>query len=356
MKQTENTEGFVYILEVSNIILPVCKIGMTTRSPQERCNEINNSSTGDFIWSVAYSIYVSDCQKLELLIHSKLKPLRQKGREFFGLNANDANKALVSIFESQSEIKEIECIKTKTIQQENKSKRKKSLMHINQEEIEILHSFTSILNIKGRPFGQSGHPVFGISDGANVQWNLGIWRDSNIVKLGVNLEGSAKTGGWLIANFILNELEKTTIETLKTNFGKNLLDDDIIIRFSRDAWRGGKAPPSGGTRVTIIEKYLGGKKFSLSEIDTTLWHLILEEALDCLNKNKGYKGRSIQEVTEILKSGYKKPKQLLGVSPHLTIQTKIVNDENIGDNLKRGFEKLKPIYNWVNDKCGIKNF
>lgn len=36
----EKSEGFVYILEVSDIILPVCKIGMTTRSPQERCNEI----------------------------------------------------------------------------------------------------------------------------------------------------------------------------------------------------------------------------------------------------------------------------------------------------------------------------
>ncbi len=78
MSQLKNLEGFVYILEVSDIILPVCKIGMTTRNPQERCNEINNSSTGDFIWSVAYSIYVSDCQKLESLVHSKLKPLRQK--------------------------------------------------------------------------------------------------------------------------------------------------------------------------------------------------------------------------------------------------------------------------------------
>lgn len=82
MSQTKKTSGFVYILEVEDIVLPVCKMGMTTRSPQERCNEINNSSTGDFIWSVAYFIYVSDCQKLESLVHSKLKPLRQKRREF----------------------------------------------------------------------------------------------------------------------------------------------------------------------------------------------------------------------------------------------------------------------------------
>lgn len=354
MSQTKKTSGFVYILEVEDIVLPVCKIGMTTRSPQERCNEINNSSTGDFIWSVAYSIYVSDCQKLESLVHSKLKPLRQKRREFFNLNAEDGNKALTSIFESQSEIKEVEYTKTETIQPRNKSKRKKSLAHMNQKEIEVLHSFTSILNIKGKPFGQSGKPVFGISDGRFVQWNLGIWRDNNIIKLGVNLEGSQKTGKWLIADFILNELKNPTIEKLKSKSHNNL--DDIILRFGRDAWRGGKAPPSGGTRVTIIEKYLGSKKFSLSEIDATLWNSILKEGLDCLNENKGYKGRAMQEVTEMLKSGYKKPKQLLGVSPHLTIQTKIVNDENIINNLQKGIEKLRPVYNWVNERCGIKNF
>ncbi len=218
---------------------------------------------------------------------------------------------------------------------------------MNQKEIETLHSFTSILNIKGRPFGQSGKAVFGISDGGVVQWNLGIWRDSNIIKLGVNLEGSQKTGKWLIANFILNELENSTIEKLKSKACDNL--NDITLRFARDAWR-------IGARVNIIEKYLGSKKFSLSEIDATLWNSILKEALSCLNEDKGYKGRAIQEVTEILKNGYKKPKQLLGVSPHLTIQTKIQNSGDITSNLQEGFDKLKPIYNWVNEKCGIKNF
>lgn len=225
---------------------------------------------------------------------------------------------------------------------------------MNQKEIEVLHSFTSILGIKGRPFGQSGKAVFGISDGRFVQWNLGIWRDSDVIKLGVNLEGSQKTGKWLIADFILNELENPTIEKLKSKSHNNL--DNITVRFGRDAWRGGKTPPGGGTRVTIIEQYLGEKEFSLSEIDVILWNSILKKGLDCLNKNKGYKGRAIQEVTEILKSGDKKPKQLLGVSPHLTIQTKIVNDENVINNLQKGFERLKPAYDWVNEKCGIKNF
>ncbi|MGL6328244.1 GIY-YIG nuclease family protein [Aeromonas rivipollensis] len=58
---TDN-RGYVYILEVKDIDLPVCKIGMTTRTPHDRCNEINNSSTGDFIWSVAHYIAVDNCK------------------------------------------------------------------------------------------------------------------------------------------------------------------------------------------------------------------------------------------------------------------------------------------------------
>ncbi|WP_416202114.1 hypothetical protein [Klebsiella pneumoniae] len=30
---------------------------MTTRDPTSRCNEINKSSTGDFIWAVSHSFF-----------------------------------------------------------------------------------------------------------------------------------------------------------------------------------------------------------------------------------------------------------------------------------------------------------
>ena len=77
-------EGYVYVLEVADIDLPVCKIGRTQRDPETRCAEINQqSTTGDFLWKVAHSVYVSDCTELETHIHRKLAPLRQKGREFF---------------------------------------------------------------------------------------------------------------------------------------------------------------------------------------------------------------------------------------------------------------------------------
>ena len=108
MEESANdNNGYVYILEVKNIDLPVCKIGITTRTPYQRCNEINNSSTGNFIWLVSHYIVVDDCKKLETLVHSKLAHLRQKGREFFNINADDANTALLSIFDRQTVTKKV---------------------------------------------------------------------------------------------------------------------------------------------------------------------------------------------------------------------------------------------------------
>jgi hypothetical protein len=346
MSQTKKTRGFVYILEVEDIVLPVCKIGMTTRSPQERCNEINNSSTGDFIWSVAHSIYVSDCQKLESLVHSKLKPLRQKRREFFNLSAEDGNKVLTSIFESQSKIKEIEYNNKNVAKPKESKNRRWSSPHTKPKHAEILQSFASLLKIKVRPFGQKNKPVFGVSDGKIVQWNLEIRSDTGNIKLGVNLEGSQKTGKWLIAPFILSELKNPTIEKLKTDLDTNL--NDIIVRFSRDAWQ-------AGYRLNIVEECLGGKEFFLSEIDTKLWISILNEALTCLDETetRKYKGSKKKQLVTLKKGNREVEKD---ISPHLTISIPINNDGNVVDNLENGFKKLRPIYNWVNEKCGIKNF
>ena len=98
--------GYVYILEVRDIDLPVCKIGRTSKTPQERCADINRSSTGDFLWQVAYEFAVSDCNRFERLVHKKLEPLRQKGREFFNVSADVAHNAIRSILDGQIEIQE----------------------------------------------------------------------------------------------------------------------------------------------------------------------------------------------------------------------------------------------------------
>lgn len=343
MSYTEKPKGFVYILEVSDIVLPVCKIGMTTRTPQERCSEINNSSTGDFIWSVAYFIHVDDCKELEKLVHSKLQPLRQKGREFFNLDAQNANKALISIFKSQSAIQKSEYVNVSNSQSKENKKRKPPLTHIKSEHVELLQSFAQLLSVKGRPFGQKNKPVFGISDGnRGVQWNLAIYSDTDNIKLGVNLEGSQKTGLWLIVPFILSELKNPTIQELKNSIDTSL--DNIIIRFSRDAWQ-------GASRLNIVEEYLGEKKFSLAEMNERLWKSILKEALTCLDENRSYKGRKKKQLVT-LKNGNKIVEK--DISPHLIIQIQITNSGNVIDNLQKGIEKLKPIYNWLNERCGLR--
>ena len=107
MSDIENF-GYVYILEVSDIDLPVCKIGQTSKSPYTRCDEINRSSTGDFLWQVAYQFPVNDCQRFERIVHEKLGPLRQKNREFFNVTAAVAFDAVQSVLDKQPEIKMVD--------------------------------------------------------------------------------------------------------------------------------------------------------------------------------------------------------------------------------------------------------
>lgn len=336
-ESAKNDSGYVYVLEVKDINLPVCKIGMTTRTPYERCAEINNSSTGDFIWSVAHYIAVDNCKKLESLVHFKLAPLRQKKREFFNLNADDASAALISIFNGQTEIKKIntEEIMPKNIRPKSNSttkKRKHSFKRIDSEYAELLQLFASSLNVKGRPFGQLNKPIFGMSDGnEGVQWNLSVNTETGDICLGVNLEGSEKTGRWLIAPFILN---KPNIETIKSRVSK---PDDVTLHFSRDAWQ-------GASRLNIKEKLIGDREYPLSEINQEVWSSILEEALTCLDENKNYRGRK-KDHTVTLESDDRK--LLKDISPHLTIWSSLSIDGDIEENIKNKISELQPVYNWV---------
>jgi hypothetical protein len=332
-----DNSGYVYVLEVKDIDLPVCKIGMTTRTPYKRCDEINNSSTGDFIWSVVHYIAVDNCKKLESLVHSELAPLRQKGREFFNINADDAHTALISIFENQKEIKkinieEIAPPKTKLIPNNKIIKRKHSFRRIDSDYAELLQLFTSSLNVKGRPFGQLNKSAFGMSDGnEGVQWNLSVNTETSDIRLGVNLEGSAKTGRWLIAPFILNN---PSIEKIKSRVAS---PKDVTLRFSRDAWQ-------GASRLNIKDKFIGGREYLLSEINQEIWSSILEEALTCLDENKNYRGRKRKQPITLESDGRELIKD---ISPHLTIWTYLSVEGDIEENIKNKIAELQPVYDWV---------
>ena len=228
-------------------------------------------------------------------------------------------------------------------------------MYIDPKYEIIKNAFRELLNVEDpkQLFGQAGKPVFGISDRKKgVQWNLGIWPDTDIIRVGVNLEGTEKTGGWLISNFILSELKNPTIELLKNKFNDKLLKD-IAVRFSRDAWQ-------GPGRLNIVEQYFGGEEFiPLPDINKESWLLILDEAKSCLNKKKYYKGR-VKQIVTLKSTGKKLEKE---VSPHLSIHFEIfnngsakinnenakINNENAKIGIQEGLKVLEPAYNWVND-------
>lgn len=338
---TEKLAGYVYILEVADIDLPVCKIGMTTREPISRCAEINKSSTGDFIWSVAYSIAVDDCKALEKLIHLKLLPLRQKKREFFNLPADDAYKAMMSIFDSQHDIVRIDGLAAKAVLDADVHYQPKRNTHSTRrrdalEFSELLQSFCEILGVKGRPFGQLNKPFFGMSDGnEGVQWNIAINSQNNDIRIGVNLEGKMYKN-WPISQLIRSELIAPMLPALIAQVPAS---NDIVMTFWRDAWQ-------VASRPDIKEKYIGGKTFSLDELTPERWQAILTEALGCLDEKSGYQKRSTQSVTVVRKDGTHHPR-IMQVSPHLTIWTSLTLGTDIESAVKNKIHELMPIHRWM---------
>jgi hypothetical protein len=339
---TENI-GYVYILEVSDIDLPVCKIGRTSKSPTARCAEINRSSTGDFLWQVAYEFPVNDCKRFEKLIHTKLDPLSQKNREFFNITAVIASNAVQSILDAQSEIEMVEPTdigeRPAEVSRLKEEKKLRSI-HFRQKDSEyadILALFTKITGCKGRPFGQLNKPYFGMSDGnEGVQWNIAIYTEPESIRLGVHLEGLTYTN-WPIATLILNELAGPRF----FNARDKLTDSDqVFLRLTRDAWQ-------AACRPNIVEKFIGPGDISTKNIDAELWQSMLAEAKECLSEEKGYRGRASQSVTFANKPSQGDKSRRMGVSPHLTIWTPVESSGDMETHLKVGIDRLTPIHDWV---------
>ena len=338
-------EGYVYVLGVKDIDLPVSKVGRTARDPAVRCAEINRSSTGDFLWEVAHQIAVSDCRKLESLVHAKLLPLRQKRREFFNLYPDDAIRAIQSILVELAPDVRLVTIITE-IQKEdsdvprmNTRPHKRSAHPSNDAKyVHLLDGFTELLGVKGRPFGQLNKPFFGISDGREgVQWNLAIHPNESKADVGVNLEGK-KYRDWPIAALIKSELEVPALLRLVPHLRD---PQNITLRFVRDAWQ-------VTSRRDILEQYLGGREFCLSELTADLWHNILTQAIGCLNKDRNYLGRARQTVTPV-RAG---PDADMEVSPHLTISTPIDPSRDPIEELSSARDRLVPIHEWASKVSG----
>jgi len=89
-------KGFVYIL--TNPLFPkdLLKIGMTTRTPEQRASEIYEKHTGvpeRFV--VAYKKMVGNCELAEEIAHNRLVNFRtNEYREFFKIHIDEATKII----------------------------------------------------------------------------------------------------------------------------------------------------------------------------------------------------------------------------------------------------------------------
>ena len=319
--------GFLYVLAVKNLSLPVCKIGMTTRTPEERCNEINKSSTGDFLWAISTAFNVEDCRDAERYVHKELELFRQKGREFFGLYPDDAADRIRTLIASMGGV-EVPITGKKNAPKVKQAKPSIKELHY----AELLQSFLSYLEIKGKPFGQTGADSFGVSDGTEgIQWSLVIYPKENKAFVTVNLEGM-KYQGWPIARLLLAERKSPSLLSIKSP------KDQIFIRMVRDAWR----RPLG--RDAIMESAIGGcLDICLKDLSPDKWVEIVEESLGCLNEDKNYMGRARQLVTlKVSKRVVEKE-----VTPHLNVLTPIKID---GSDIQDAVDRLRPFYMWLSSR------
>ncbi len=85
--------GHIYIL-INASMQGLVKIGMTSRTPDERASEISKGTGVPSPFVVAYSEEVPDCVTAESAIHSRLAAHRVgKDREFFCMPVRDAMRS-----------------------------------------------------------------------------------------------------------------------------------------------------------------------------------------------------------------------------------------------------------------------
>lgn len=353
--------GNVYFLAPVNFENPAfCKIGCTKIDPEARCTQINKSSTGDILWGVRHVVTVDDHIRFERLVHELLASWRNQGagqrREIFNLSAEDAFCRAREMLTRQKDIKEIAIVIPAPVVRARRAPAGGGAMgHVVRQGDEVylplFMSWARQLEIKGggKPFGQWRSPGFGYSDGVRgVQWNIYVERSTKEIRLGVNLEGSAAGGGnWLITKFIISELDRPKIESIKAEVDGGL----IQLTLARDAWQ-------GASRYEIVEHLIGGQRPLLSAIDAQLWHQMLVEAKGCLDPNRQFRARGTQTVT-VLRTEEKRlaAPPMGGVSPHLVINTPVEavvpgpdkkwDEKRLDAAMGQAITRLRPVYDWV---------
>ncbi|MDP8207114.1 MAG: GIY-YIG nuclease family protein [Candidatus Electryonea clarkiae] len=100
--------GYVYILK--NESMPgLLKIGITTRSPEQRIGELSSATGVPTPFQMAYCVFVSNHKQVEKLVHEQLSSFRKEGKEFFEVNINEAIDLVSEIAEDNKPFYSIEC-------------------------------------------------------------------------------------------------------------------------------------------------------------------------------------------------------------------------------------------------------
>jgi hypothetical protein len=208
-------------------------------------------------------------------------------------------------------------------------------------EVELVTDiFKKVFNILNpKPFGSRSIGVKGICDGNfGVQWNTWVDIKNEYVMIGVNLEG-LQYYEWPISKFILRELEEPFFLELARKVQN---PREVEVTWQRDAWQINSRPPIKERK--ILQK-------NLNDVTTFEWKQALEQALSCLNKERGYRGRALQEITT-LPNEVRVVKQ---VSPHLYFSKKLWANEFISvtekeKKMRKNREILLPLYDFVKDR------
>ena len=156
-------------------------------------------------------------------------------------------------------------------------------------------------------FGSPSLQVAGMCDGSRgVQWNAWIeWHGAGqMAYAGVNLEGMVYDG-WPVARFIERELAQPWLLSVREEVPDPRRVEVLLFR---DAWQVQARPP-------IREKLIGGSPRLLHGLTASDWEAMLREAYDCLDPDRGRRGRGRQTVTTSAGN-----QRTFEVSPHLQIR------------------------------------
>ncbi len=97
-EEKDSSQGWIYALTNPSLPQNFLKIGMTTRTPEERLKELSSNTGVPTPFRVVFEAEVSDCKQVETIIHHNLAKYRHSSsKEFFDLPQNEAIPILARI-------------------------------------------------------------------------------------------------------------------------------------------------------------------------------------------------------------------------------------------------------------------